>query len=403
MKVRKLCAVLCTAAALTLSPLARGDVITDWNLIAMDATAGPPTPVQGRILSIAHGAMFDAANAIERRYTPYLAEFKAPTGASVIAAVAAAGHGVLAGLVPGQKAMLDGALATTLSKIADGASKEDGLALGREVAQAYIAVRSNDGIGAKDQHMPGAGMGQWQPTPPAHAPMALPHLANVLPFTAKSFDFLDVKGPPPLDSAANARDLDEVRRVGARNSNVRTADQTASAIFWVINTTVPWNAAARSAAQKAGTSVVDNARVFALMNMAGEDAYIAGWQIKRKTSFWRPVTAIRNAASNPDPVWDPLLITPAHPDYPSGHTIYSGAAAGVLQRLFNTDQVAFSATFGGPNGVIRGWRSLSEAEKDVQGARIWAGIHFRIASEQGGQLGHAIADRAVETLMRPIQ
>jgi hypothetical protein len=147
--------------------------------------------------------------------------------------------------------------------------------------------------------------------------------------------------------------------------------------------------------------LVENARLFALMNMAGADAYIASWQIKKNTNFWRPITAIREAASNPDPSWEPLLGTPPHPDYPSGHNIYSGAMAEVLRQLINSDQLSFGTALVLPTGPLpRSWSSLSEAEKDVMGARIWAGIHFRTADEHGIELGHAIADNAVSLIMR---
>jgi hypothetical protein len=233
--------------------------------------------------------------------------------------------------------------------------------------------------------------------------MALPNLANVLPFTTKTFGFLKVEGPPALDSAAYAGDVDEVRQVGSRNSTTRTADQTASAIFWYITTPVPWQAAARAAAQKINLGLVDSARIFALMNMAGTDAYIAGWQIKQKTNFWRPITAIREGIRNPDPSWEPLLGTPPHPDYPSAHNIYSGATAEVIRRLIGIDQLTFSSVLALPTGpLVRSWNSLSEAEKDVMGARIWAGIHFRTADEHGIALGHAVAENAVDTVMRPL-
>jgi hypothetical protein len=148
--------------------------------------------------------------------------------------------------------------------------------------------------------------------------------------------------------------------------------------------------------------LVESARLFALMNMAGADAYIAGWQIKKKANYWRPITAIREAANNPDPSWEPLLGTPPHPDYPSGHNIYSGAMAEVIRRLVDSDQVSFGTALVLPTGVLpRNWASLSDAEKDVMGARIWAGIHFRTADEHGIELGHAIAENAVSSVLRP--
>lgn len=170
----------------------------------------------------------------------------------------------------------------------------------------------------------------------------------------------------------------------------------------MINPSVPWNAAARATAVAKGTSLLDNARIFALMNMAGADAYIAGWAIKQRYKFWRPVTAIRAAATNPDPHWEPLLNTPAHPDYVSGHCIYSGAASRALQQLFGDDGVKVSVTFGGPNGVTRSYAGFAQLEKEVEEVRIWGGIHFRTADEHGIALGRQIADLAVQRHMLPV-
>jgi hypothetical protein len=399
----KCCIAAIGFAFILASPGAYADVITEWNLAATNATALIGSPAQARALATAHGAAFEAANAIQPRYAVYLKSFVAPPNASPDAAAASAMHVVLSAMVPAQRNAFDDAYKSIIAKIPDGEAKERGVAFGGEVARAFLEVRANDGMSATAEHKPPTGPGQWQPTPPAKAPMAAPQLANVLPFTTKTFDFLKVEGPPALDSAAYARDIDEIRNVGSRNSTTRTADQTASAIFWYISTPVPWEAAARAAAQKMNPGLVDNARIFALMNMAGADAYIAGWQIKRKTNFWRPITAIRDAIRNPDPSWEPLLGTPPHPDYPSGHNIYSGAMAEVIRRLIGTDQLAFGSALMLPTGPLpRSWTSLSEAEKDVMGARIWAGIHFRTADEHGIALGHAIAENAVGTIMRPL-
>jgi vanadium-dependent haloperoxidase-like protein len=398
--------VLTAAAALALclaSSRAHADVITEWNLAATTATALIGSPAQARALATAHGAAFEAANAIQPRYAAYLKTLAPPPDTSPDAAAASAMYVVLSTMVPAQKSAFEGAYKSILGKITEGEAKERGVAFGGEVAKLFLEVRANDGMNATAEYKPLTGPGQWKPTPPAEAPMALPNLANVLPFTTKTFGFLKVEGPPALDSAAYAGDVDEVRQVGSRNSTTRTADQTASAIFWYITTPVPWQAAARAAAQKINLGLVDSARSFALMNMAGADAYIAGWQIKQKTNFWRPITAIREGIRNPDPSWEPLLGTPPHPDYPSAHNIYSGATAEVIRRLIGIDQLTFSSVLALPTGpLVRSWNSLSEAEKDVIGARIWAGIHFRTADEHGIALGHAIAENAVDTVMRPL-
>jgi hypothetical protein len=398
--------VFTAAAALALclaSSSAHADVITEWNLAATTATGLIGSPAQARALATAHGAAFEAANAIQPRYAAYLKTLAPPPDTSPDAAAASAMYVVLSTMIPAQRSAFEGAYKSIIGKITEGEAKERGVAFGGEVAKLFLEVRANDGMNATAEYKPLTGPGQWKPTPPAEAPMTLPNLANVLPFTAKAFGFLKVEGPPALDSAAYAGDVDEVRQVGSRNSTTRTADQTASAIFWYITTPVPWQAAARAAAKKINLGLVDSARLFALMNMAGADAYIAGWQIKQKTNFWRPITAIREGIRNPDPSWEPLLGTPPHPDYPSAHSIYSGATAEVVRRLIGIDQLTFSSVLALPTGpLVRSWNSLSEAEKDVMGARIWAGIHFRTADEHGIALGHAIAENAVDTVMRPL-
>jgi hypothetical protein len=396
------CARAAALAFVLICSNSRADVITDWNLAATNATATIGSPAQARALATAHAAAFDAVNAIQPRFTPYLKEFSAPAGASADAAAAAAMYTVLTAMVPAQKNAFETAYQLIVNKIPEGDARDRGISFGNEVGNVFLEVRSKDGMSNTVEYNPPTGASQWRPTPPSNASMAVPQLADVVPFTTKEFGFLKVEGPPALDSPAYARDLDEIRVVGSRHSTVRTADQTASAIFWYISTPVPWEAAARAAAQKLSLGLVENARLFALMNMAGVDAYIAGWQIKKKTNFWRPITAIREAASNPDPSWEPLLGTPAHPDYPSGHNIYSGAMAEALRRLINSDELSFGTALVLPTGPLpRSWSSLSEAEKDVMGARIWAGIHFRTADEHGIELGHAIAGNAVSSVMRP--
>lgn len=382
---------------------AYADVVTEWNATAMEASAQTNSLVQSRILAITHAAIFDAVNAIGGKYKRYIAEIKAPPGASPEAAAAAAAHAVLSWLLPAQKGMLDGALMKSLLKVQESTARNDGVSVGRQVAEKYIAIRRNDGSVGKLDYTPRSGAGQWQPTPPAHESMAMPYWAKITPFVLTASAELNIIGPPALESAQFAKDMDEVRRMGGRDSKWRTADQTAAAIFWVIRTPVPWNTAAREATAARNTSVFENARIFALMNMAGADAFIASWAIKQQYGFWRPVTAIRTAATNSDPYWEPLLNTPPHPDYVSAHCVYSGAAARVLRQLFGDDGVKVSVTFGGPNGVTRIYSGFTQLEKEVEEARIWGGIHFRTADEHGTALGHQIADLAVQRHMLPMR
>ena len=221
------CLIACVLWPL-LATLAHADAVTDWNQTAIRAAAsiGISTGWQSRIVAIAHAAMFDAVNSIERQYTKYAVEVSPPAGASAEAAAITAAHAVLTQLVPDQKNMLDAALTTTLAKVADGAAKDAGAAVGREVAAKMIELRSNDGIDAKVAYTPGTAPGAWQPTPPDFRAAEGVERGAVKPFVLTSSDQFTLPGPPPLDSEAFARDMREIQSVGARRSTSRTAEQS---------------------------------------------------------------------------------------------------------------------------------------------------------------------------------
>jgi PAP2 superfamily len=378
------------------------DVVTDWNVTALAASDGSAPLPSNRLMATTHAAMFDALNAVTRSHTPYLIQPPAQPDTSKEAAAATAAHAVLMWLYPNQKTLLDNALKTSLDKVSDNAAKEKGMALGKLVAEKYIAVRSTDGVDRKVSYTPLSGPGKWRPASPANPTFAFLVWSEVTPFVLKSPTELNAPGPLPLDSAQYAKEIDEVRRMGSRDSKERSGDQTAAAIFSLIRGSEIWNAAARAAASAQGTSVMENARIFAIMNMAMVDASITGWAIKKQHPLWRPVAAIREATTNADVNWEPLLLTPAHPDYVSGHCITSGAAAHALALLFGNDGVKFSATFGGNNGLTRSFSGFAAAEKEIEDARVWAGIHTRTADVHGGILGHKIADLVVQRAMTPI-
>jgi len=392
-----------------LATLAYADAVTDWNQTAISAAAsiGISTGWQSRIVAIAHAAMFDAVNSIERKYTKYAIEVSPPAGASADAAAITAAHAVLMQLVPDEKKKLDAALTTTLANVADGAAKDAGTAVGREVAAKLLDLRNNDGIDAKVAYTPGTAPGAWQPTPPDFAPGILPQFGGVTPFVLKSSDRFTLPGPPTLDSEAFARDMQEIQAVGARRSTSRTAEQSEVAIFWTVSTHMPFNAAARAAATKRGNSLVENARLFALLNMVGADSQIGCWHWKYQVNFWRPVTAIRaadsakNAALKSDPNWEPILTTPAHPDYPSGHASYGGAAAEVLKAVFGDDRVDVSFTWPA-FGVTRTYASFAQIDREIIDARVWGGIHFRKTDEDSSAFGHKIGEYAVKAWLRPV-
>jgi VCPO second helical-bundle domain len=389
------------------APAAHADMVTDWNQtgVAAAVAAGQNSLQLSRTMALVHGAMYDAVNSIERRHMPYVVDIAAPAGASREAAAAAAAHAVLSRLFWPQIPIFDVALEVSLAFIPDGAAKIDGLTVGKEAAAKMLARRANDGSGKTLAYTHQTGPGMYQATPPENAAPVMPHWAAVEPFTLKTPNQFPVRGPAPYNSPEFARDFAEVKLMGAKNSTARTKDQTEAARFWLTSGIVTDNSAARQVALAKGTTVADSARVFALLNMAGADAYIACWEAKYRYHNWRPITAIRNAAStgNPalvgDPNWEPLLVTPAHPEYPSGHACYAGATERVLQEMFGDDNT-FTLTFPAMN-LTRTYRSFSQLGKEMIDARVWAGIHYRLSDEDGYDLGRRVADHALQTVLRP--
>src|SRR5438094_5755356 len=301
----------CLVAALlvlvlsAVSPAARADVITDWNETGVTAVVagGLNGLAMSPAMAMIHAAMHDAVNGVERRYTSYGADIKAPPGASREAAASAAAYTVLSRLLWLQTPVFDAMLEASLARIADGPAKTDGLAVGKAAAEKILALRANDGANGSAVYTHRTGLGMYQPTPPVNPPPVMPHWATVRPFTLKSPDQIPVKGPAPYDSAEFARDFAEVKLMGAKNSPARTREQTETARFWSISGIVTDNAAARQVAIKKATSVTDNARIFALLNMAGADAYIACWEAKYRLQPYR-----RRSARCPD---GPGLAAPA--------------------------------------------------------------------------------------------
>jgi hypothetical protein len=335
-------------------------------------------------------------HAVERKGGAYAIDVEARAGASVEAAVVAAAYGSLIRLAPAERPTLDTALNVSLSKIPDGKGKTDGTALGQQIAEKLLELRSADGAAMKVAFTAKPGIGLYQLTPPQSMPAILAQWGSVTPFVLRSRTALELNGPPAVASAQFARDFEEVKNVGARYSTTRTADQTAAAIFWTVQTAVPWHAAARAASAAKGLSLSENARLFALLSVASADSQIIAFEEKYKRPHWRPITAIRAAtdlniaALKGDSGWEPLLVTPPHPDYPSAHATFSGAAEAVLRGFFGNDEVDVSVTAPGPFGITRTYHKFSELTEEVDNARVWGGIHFRSADADGSEIGRKI-------------
>src|SRR5262249_9827785 len=342
----------------------------------------------------------------DRRYQSYAAELKAPLGTCPDTAAAVAAHTVLVDLYPLQKDMFDSALAASLAKVQDGQAKVDGAALGKAAGEKMLALRRNDKMSEMASFAPKSAPGVFQ-LPPNTDPIG-PHWGSVTPFVLKSIEDFRLPGPPPLASARYAEEFNEVKAVGAKNSTLRTAEHTAIAQLWQPTSPTTYTAMMRVRPELKQKSLVEQARVFALLNMAASDAFIVGWRDKYLFLFWRPETAIRNAdrdgndATSADATWEGLFSPfPAHPEYPSGHALFRGVMETVLRDFFGTDRMTLAVTNPDKN-IARTFASFSEIAKSVEDARVWAGIHFRSADIDGTQMGRRVAEYAMKNCMRPI-
>ena len=424
-----------------------GNMAIDWNAIASTAImaappqgAGQPPHAAPLSLAMVQGAVYDAVNAIDGGHQPYLVAPPANPGASKDAAAATAAFCVLVGssdddasvpcelpgLFPGQFSVLKPVYDASLASIPDGFAKDDGVEVGEAAATAMLAARANDGRVGSFTFVEGFDPGEWRLAPPQGAAGTVardpaPWVGFVRPFLVPDVEMLRSDGPNALTSGAYAEDFNEVKELGSLTSTKRTADQRAAAIFWQDSGPAIWNRVYRSLAASHGLDIVDSARLFAMTNLAAADGSIGCWNDKAYWSFWRPITAIREAASdgNPateaDPNWLPLfdpsvpvsgapLVTPGFPDHPAGHTCISGATVYALQAFFGGDKVPFTAvsTKCSPAPCpSRSFHRLSDALKEIIDARVWGGIHFRTADVQGAVLGKKLVHYMTKHYFQP--
>jgi hypothetical protein len=407
--------ILCLTVASWTLPAAANEVV-QWNETTMKAIEanGQASVVATRTLAMVQVAVHDALNAISRRYDAYYFEGPGDPAASPDAAIAAAAHTVLVGVAgsfgtPAQKvatlALVDQAYAASIARVTDGPARNKGAAIGRAAGAAILALRKDDGATRDMPNPPIANADLAR----GYLPSSVPGWANVTPFTLLSASQFWLPGPPALTSPTYARDYNEVKSVGGKVSTVRTEDQTQIARFWFEGPGA-WNTIARTVATTRGLDARDSARVLALMNIAMADAYIAGWKIRYVYDSWRPVTAIRegdndgNDATVGDPTWDSHQNTPNVSDYPSTQSTFSAAAAVALATALGGDQVNFTVTSGKPfEGITRSFTSFSQAARESADSRVYAGIHFRSACEDGMALGRKVGQRAATLYLQPVR
>ena len=381
---------------------ARADVIMDWNAKGDAIAAEKQVLLQTRVMSMLHIAMFEAVNAIERKYAPYKLTLSADRTTSKDAAAAAAAHDVLLAIYPDQETMLDAALSASLSGIPESDGKAKGIALGKEAAEGVIALRANDGTGAQESYRPHTKAGVYVPTV---TPLFSTFGAST-PWVMTSGSQFRPGPPPTLDSETWTRDVNEIRDLGGRNSAARTPEQTTIGRFWFLVGPRTFNPIVRQAAIAKNMDIVDCARLFALASIAGNDALVAVFDAKYQYNFWRPITAIRNAditqnAATPrDELWLPLGDTPMHPEYPCAHCIVSAAVSTVLRNFVGDEFGEFSLTSPTAPGVVRKWSRLQDYSDEVANARIYAGFHYRFSTEVGKDMGKKIGELTVATQLR---
>ncbi len=420
--------ILLLGASLAGSPLPAAttpaDPVLEWNAIMNDTVlAGGTSPfATSRVAAMVSASVFDAVNGIRPRYKPLHVRPGAPRYASQRAAAVQAAYAILINQYPAQIAALSARHDASIAAIAStesARSLQAGITWGQSVAESIWAWRLTDGITPPPPPFLGvlgivgapSAVGVWRPTPLVNAPGSAVQFASMTPWILQRPSQFRLPPPLALTSAEYAADYNEIKAMGVFAGSGRSADQSELALFWAGNTPLFWNRIAAQISADRSLSLSENAHLFAMLNVTMADAGIACFDSKYRYVFWRPITAIRagdtdgNPSTDPDPAWTPWLDffpsgTPAHPEYPSAHSTFSGSAAFVLAATFG-DATPFYVTSEIRPGT-RSFSSFSAAVAEIADARVFAGIHFRTSCVRGNLLGQAVADYGLTNAMRPL-
>jgi membrane-associated phospholipid phosphatase len=378
------------AAAL---PAAHADAVTDWNVkageIILEAKLGTPPAV--RAMAIVQTAVLEAVNAAGAR-------------ASLDAAVAAANRATLSQLLPAQQASIDAAYQAALGAMAESPARAAGIAAGERAAAAVLKARADDGAATPESYRPQTTAGSYVPTVtpaasqwPQRKPWLMAHAAQFRPAP-----------PPALASDAWARDYNEIKALGSKNSTRRTAEQTEIARFWEYSLPPIYTGVLRSVALQPGRDAARNARLYAAAAQAMDDALISVFDAKYHYNFWRPVTAIRNGDADGhdgtarDASWAPMIDNPMHPEYPSGHSVLAGAVAAVLKAdVGHAAMPELSTASPTAKGATRRWSQVEDFVREVSDARVYEGVHYRFSVDTGAAMGQRIGALAAERHLQP--
>ncbi|WP_308315440.1 vanadium-dependent haloperoxidase [Streptomyces sp. ISL-100] len=395
------------------APSANPAAVRHWNAITtqtITANLGAMHP-SGQV-AVWHGfvsaAVYNAVVGIQGRYALYKWNARGSSTASPEAAAVTAAHRVLLAYFPASQSRLDTEYAKSLAKIPDGRAEDQGVAYGERAADRIIRLREGDGRFEPIEYTASPAPGVWRPTPPAHPPYLDAWLGTMRPLLLEAGDQFRPGGPPALSSARYARDVNEVKAMGAKTGSSRTAHQTETALFFGGNLMVQFQTAFRDYAARHRLGIADTARLFAAANTSAADAVVTAWDSKLHYALWRPVTAIHQADTddNPeteaDPQWQPLLVTPPHPEYISGHAAVAGAVLRTVAGVLGTSRLDLNVR-SEAIATTRHYEHADRFNKDMVDARVWGGIHFRSADIAGCEAGNRVADWALAHYFKPVR
>jgi hypothetical protein len=402
-------AVLAGIVSLFAVSLAWADVVSDWSSTANNILVAAKVPLGGyssRGIAIVQAAVYEAVNAITKRYPSDRLKLDPTPGASVEAAIAAANRATLLKLAPSQQAAIDKAYQAALATIGEGPAKTAGVTVGEQAAAAILAVRANDGAEAAESYRPSTTAGVYVPT---NIPI-LSQWPQRKPWLIASADQFRPGPPPNLTSEVWARDYNEIKTLGAKNSATRTAEQTDIARFWEGPASTLYLPVVLSVTTLAGREVTQNARLLAVTTAALDDAWIAVMEAKYQYHFWRPLTAIRNGdadgndATERDASWLPFIETPPHPEYPCAHCILAATVGTLLRAEIGTGPMPrLSTTSPAALGVERSWTQLDDFLQEVANGRIYDGVHFRTSTEVGTDMGKKLGEFVAAKYLQPLK
>ena len=420
--------MVCGIMMALLLPASRSAIAADpntvaaWNKIAEDAVVNSTNFQNEGLIYMAYisAAVYDAVVAIEGGYVPYRDGVSGRPGASVDAAVIEAAYRTLAYYLPGQASFLDPRYTAALAAIADGQAKLDGIAVGEAASSLIIRLRMNDGrmalASTSDFPHLTPGPGVWRLTPPAYVAAQTPWVKDVTPFLIDVADRFLPEPPPSLLSDEWTEAYNEIRTYGSGTSTARTSEQTDTARFWTAHVIRQYNLVLRDLIAMKGLSLLESARLQAMVNMIGADAQIAVMYAKYHYLFWRPVTAIDpesvkptgdpygepppgfsdgNPATDEETGWRPIATTPNHPEYPAAHGSITSAMAAVFREFLGTNRFDLPVHGFASLDAVRTFRTPAEMRNEIIDARVWAGFHYRVSGVQGVVLGRKVAKSAL--------